>query len=243
MTTLEERQGILEGAKMKADELAALLVSHSLFADCDSTELSEIILRGRYTEYKKNDFLVRQGDSGDSLIIILDGIARTSMVASNGREIVLDYAEAGHVIGEIALLDGGERTADVVAVEEIGGLLLTRDAFETILSMHNSLGLRLLKVMARRLRLMNTMIESDRAFTSGPRLARYLIRLLVEGADEGHLKLDLNQSELGNFAGMSREHINRQLSAWSEAKIIAVEQGKVRVLDVPTLLEIAESAS
>ncbi len=230
-------------SKVKAEELAGILAEHSLFADCDEAELADLILRGHFVEYAKGDELIMQGDPGNSLLILLSGNARTSMIASNGHEIVLDYAEPGQVLGEIALLDGGERTASVTAIEPITALTITRIAFEEILKNHKNMALRLLKVMANRIRTANTMIEGDRAYTSGPRLARYLLRLSVVGAEEGRLKLDLSQSELGNFAGMSREHINRQLSTWSEDGIVSVESGKVRILNHATLSNIANADS
>ena len=228
---------------MKAEELAGILAEHSLFADCDEAELADLILRGHFVEYKKGDDMIVQGDPGNSLLILLSGNARTSMIASNGHEIVLDYAEAGQVLGEIALLDGGERTATVTAIEPTSALTITREAFEDILKKHKNMALRLLNVMANRIRTANSMIEGDRAYTSGPRLARYLMRLSVVGAEEGRLKLDLSQSELGNFAGMSWEHINRQLSAWSEDDIVSVESGKVRILNYGILSSIAEADS
>jgi len=227
---------------MHAAELAGLLASHSLFADCDSNELSDIILRGHYVRFRKGQELMGQGDEGNMLLIILTGFARVSMVASNGHQIVLDYAEPGYVIGEIAFLDGGPRTATVEAMSELTALTLSRPAFDEIIARHSQLALRMLKAMARRLRQANDIIEADRAFTSGPRLARYLLRLMVVGASEGKLKLDLSQSELGTFAGLSREQINRQLSAWSEAGFIELEQGRVRIIDRDVLLEISEAA-
>lgn len=228
---------------MKAEELGEMLAEHSLFADCDEAELADLILRGHFTSYKKGEDLIVQGDPGDSLLVLLSGNVRTSMIASNGHEIVLDYAEPGQVLGEIALLDGGERTASVTAIEPSTVLMITRAAFEEILKKHKNMALRLLRVMASRIRTANTMIEGDRAYTSGPRLARYLLRLSVVGAEEGRLKLDLSQSELGNFAGMSREHINRQLSAWSEDDIVSVESGKLRILNHATLSNIANADS
>jgi CRP/FNR family cyclic AMP-dependent transcriptional regulator len=109
-----------------------------------------------------------QGDDGDNLLIILTGFARVSMVASNGHEIVLDYAEPGYVIGEIAFLDGGPRTASIEALTELTALSLTRPAFEEIAERHVAMPRRMLRVMAKRLRQANDVIEADRAFTSGP---------------------------------------------------------------------------
>ncbi len=228
---------------MKAEELANILAEHSLFADCEEDELSDLILRGHLVQYDKGDDLIMQGDLGETLLILLSGNARTSMIASNGHEIVLDYAEPGQVLGEIALLDGGERTATITALEPCTALSITRDALGEILQKHRNMALRLLKVMASRIRMANSMIEGDRAYTSGPRLARYLLRLSVVGGEEGRLKHDLSQGELGNFAGMSREHINRQLSAWSEDGIVSVESGKVRILNPALLSSIAEADS
>ncbi|WP_205518057.1 Crp/Fnr family transcriptional regulator [Sphingorhabdus sp. Alg239-R122] len=226
---------------MHAEQLAEMLSTHSLFADCGPDELAEIILRGNYMKYDKGHEIMGQGEEGDKLFIMLTGYARTSMIASNGREIVLDYAEAGHVVGEIAFLDGGERTASVHALDNVTALVLTRSAFDEIVSKHQGLAMRLLQSMARRLRQSNSIIEADRAFTSGPRLARYLLRLMLSDPEEERLKLDLSQSELGNFVGLSREQINRQLSSWVESGLIKLDTGRIHILNRDLLLEIAET--
>lgn len=228
---------------MDAQELSALISDYSLFADCAPDELADLIAFGTICNYRKGQDMIVQGDTADNMLLLLTGYARISLLASNGHEIVLDYAEPGQVIGEIALFDGGVRTATVTAIEQSSALSITRGAMEEILSRHGKMAMRLLKSLAQRIRSANSMIEGDRAYTSGPRLARYLLRLSVEGGQDGRLKLDLSQSELGNFAGMSREHINRQLSAWSDDGIIAVESGKVRILRYNYLSEIAEAAS
>jgi len=98
-----------------------------------------------------------------------------------------------------------------------------------------------LQQLARRLRTADQTIESDRAYASGPRLARYLKRLIRKDSVDAEHKVELSQTELGNFAGMSREHINRQLRSWEESGIIALEQGRVRVLDADLLEDISES--
>lgn len=227
---------------MKADQLASLLPQHSIFASCSEEELADIILHGTYQVFKKGKDIVSQGDEGTSLIILLTGTARISMLASNGREIILDYAEPGSVIGEIALLDGGERTASVIALEEVSGLRLSRESFEIIVSRHHGMALRIMRELARRLRQANSTIESDRAYASGPRLARFLGRLSLSGGRDGRLRLDLSQGELGMFAGMSREQINRQLGAWADSGIIALDGGRITILDSTLLSEIAETA-
>ncbi|MFN3470723.1 MAG: Crp/Fnr family transcriptional regulator [Novosphingobium sp.] len=228
---------------MDAARLAEALTAQSLFADCEEAELSDIIARGQVRTFKSGQVLISQGEEGSTLFIVLKGLARVSMVAANGREIILDYAEPGHVLGEIAFLDGGERTATVEAIEPVEALVLSRSAFSDIIERHKGLALRLLKAMARRLRQNNAVIEADRAYTSGPRLARFLLRLMMgEGTGaQNQLKLALSQGELGNFAGMSREQINRQLSAWADNGIVALKGGKVTILDRDALVDVAEA--
>lgn len=227
---------------MKPEQLAALLPERSIFASCGEEALAAVILHGTLQSYAKGKEIMRQGDEGSSLVILLTGTARVSMVSSNGREIILDYAEPGSVIGEIALLDGGERTATVTTLEPAQGLKLSRASFETIAAEHTHLGLCVMRELARRLRQANSTIESDRAYASGPRLARFLQRLSLAGDGEGRLRLDLSQGELGMFAGMSREQINRQLGAWADAGIVAIEGGKIKITDSALLSEIAETA-
>lgn len=228
---------------MDAAKLAEALTAQSLFADCEQAELSDIIARGNVRTYQPGQELMAQGEQGRTLFIVIRGLARVSMLAANGREIILDYAEAGHVLGEIAFLDGGERTASVIAIDPVEALVLTKMAFAEIIDKHKGLSLRLLKAMARRLRQNNAVIEADRAYTSGPRLARFLLRLMMGDSSEtgNQLKIALSQGELGNFAGMSREQINRQLSAWVDNGIVALKGGRVTILDREALTDVAEA--
>lgn len=227
---------------MNAQDLSRLLPANALIAAWDAAELQDLLERATLCPMKKGDVMLHQGDPGDHLIILLDGTIRVSMVASNGREIILDYLEPGSVIGEIALLDGGERTASATALGEGQFLKIGAKAFREALEKHPRMAWRLLQEMARRLRNANNTIEGDRAYASGPRLARTLQRLMQRGTEGTALRLDLSQSELGAFAGISRENINRQLGAWAESGIVALEQGRVRVLDEDVLEEIAMAA-
>jgi CRP/FNR family transcriptional regulator, cyclic AMP receptor protein len=227
---------------MNAAELSALLPDGSLFAACRADELSDLLSLATRHDMKKSQTLLLQGDPGDMLIILLAGNAKVTMVAMNGREITLDYADAGAVLGEIAVLDGGARTASVIALGAGSYLRLTRAGFEAFVERQPGMAWRLMRELARRLRQTNNTIESDRAFASGPRLARFLQRLTLAGSEDGRLRLDLSQSELGSFAGMSRENINRQLSAWADAGVISLNHGRITVLDSNFLSEIASSS-
>jgi len=223
-------------------ELAALLPKSSVFGECDEAQLADLLAVGKIQPTRANEEILTQGDEGTSLIILLDGVVRISMVTPNGREIILDYAEAGAVLGEIAVLDGAPRTASAIAMWPGRLLRLSRTAFEGFIERHPKVAIRLLREMARRLRETDSTIESDRAFTTGPRLARYLNRLTNQKVHGTRLTRDLSQSELGSFVGISRENINRQLAAWATEGVIELTQGKIRIIDADYLTQIAEAA-
>ncbi len=213
----------------------------SLFAGLSADDWQALAARVVPIPFRKGQELLAQGDAGDHLLIMTEGTAKVVMVTASGREIILAYPEAGAVLGEIALLDGGERTASVIATSAGSAWQLGRNALRDFAAGHPDFAWNLMVQLARRLRAADHSIESDRAFASGPRLARYLCRLIRMDDGAAARALDLSQTELGNFAGLSREHVNRQLRGWEEAGIIALDGGKVRVLDTATLAAISES--
>ena len=222
-------------------KLAELQGPDSIFSGLSLEDWSDIASRAVQINFAKGKELLVQGDPGDIMLILTEGTARVSMLTAGGREIVLAYAEPGAVLGEIALLDGGERTASVVATSAGSALQHGRNAMRDFAASHPDFAWSLLQQLARRLRTADQTIESDRAYASGPRLARYLKRLIRKDSVDAEHKVELSQTELGNFAGRSREHINRQLRSWEESGIIALEQGRVRVLDADLLEDISES--
>jgi CRP/FNR family transcriptional regulator, cyclic AMP receptor protein len=226
---------------MTPAELSALLPEGTLFAGCAPEELADLLAAGTLQNVQPNETILRQGDDGDALVLLLEGVVRVSMVTSNGREIILDYAEPGALLGEIALLDGEPRTASTISLWKGRVLRLSRSSFETLVERHPKMALRVMRDMARRLRQTDMTIENDRAFTTGPRLARFLKRL-TESKHGQKLTDDLSQSELGNFVGISRENINRQLSVWAGEGVIELCQGRIRILDPDYLSQIAEAA-
>lgn len=226
---------------MKGSELVELIAPGSLFAGASADELDAIAKRATARSFARGDTIIHQGDAGDCCYILTSGVARVTIIAANGREITLDFLEKGAVAGEIALLDGLDRTASVSAIEPVTALRLDRSAMREIIAERPAFAWQLLGQMAKRLRTANATIEGDRAFASGPRLARSLIRLMATGPDGARLRHQLNQTDLAHFAGMSREQINRQLSIWADSGIIERVHGQVHIVDPELLMDIAES--
>jgi CRP-like cAMP-binding protein len=217
----------------------------SLLKVLQEDELAELLAQARESKAKKGEAIIRQGDDGNALIILLEGQARVTVYSANGREIVLEYAGPGTVLGEIALLDGGARTASVIAMGPVRYLILPRTVFEHVIANNHRIALRIMKELASRLRKTNQTIETDRSYAAAPRLARFLLRLAGD-PDDGALQpagqaIRLSQTELSMFAGISRENINRQLSLWQQDGIVTVEHGGVTIIDRDALEDVADA--
>ncbi|MFT3965746.1 MAG: Crp/Fnr family transcriptional regulator [Sphingobium sp.] len=216
------------------------LPEESLLKVLDPEELTELLAQAREAKARKGEAVIRQGDDGNALLILLEGQARVTVYSANGREIVLEYAGPGTVLGEIALLDGGARTASVIAMGPLRYLTLPRSVFEHVVASNHRIALRLMKELATRLRKANQTIETDRAYAASSRLARFLLRL-ADGNGEHGDAIRLSQTELSMFAGISRENINRQLSLWQQDGIVAVAHGGVTIVDREGLEDIADA--
>jgi CRP/FNR family cyclic AMP-dependent transcriptional regulator len=223
------------------DALLEKLPEHSLLKALNPGELAELLAQARENKARKGDVLIRQGDEGNALLILLEGQARVTVYSANGREIVLEYAGPGTVLGEIALLDGGVRTASVIAMGPVRYLALPRSVFEHVIANNHRIALSLMRELAARLRKANQTIETDRAYAAGPRLARFLLRLADDSSADSEAGIRLSQTELSMFAGISRENINRQLSLWQQDGIVEVVHGGVRICDRDALEDVADA--
>jgi CRP-like cAMP-binding protein len=127
---------------------AELLRGVPLFADCDDRELAEITGLARQTGAAAGTVLVTEGEPGTEFFVVVDGRARVSVEG----EAVADLGP-GSFFGEMALLDGGERTATVTATTAVELLVLARDDFNRMLEVAMpALAPKLLKVVGRRVR-------------------------------------------------------------------------------------------
>src|SRR3546814_10966033 len=98
----------------------------------------------------------------------------------------------------------------------------------------------LMQQLARRLRTADQTIESDRPYASAPRLARYLKRLIRKDVETSH-RVELHQTEPGNFAGMRRTQLNRPLRGWEASAGIALVRERVRVAEPEGLGDISRA--
>ncbi|WP_305989161.1 Crp/Fnr family transcriptional regulator [Roseibium sp. MMSF_3544] len=184
------------------------------------------------------------GAPGQSMMAIAEGTVRVTMLTPSAREITLNDMQAGDVFGEIALLDGGERSANVKALTNCTLVVLERRSLLDVLQRNPELSVRLIELLCQRVRRSDErMIEI--AFLELPvRLARLLLRLTeaAPGSPDRPLKkLSQSQSELASMIGNTRENVNRCLRKWQKADLISLQDGWLIIDDREALEDIATS--
>lgn len=204
--------------------------------------LDRLRQRGHARIYKKKDVVFRFGDPGLTLLIVSSGTAEISVTTAVGQKSILGVAKAGDVLGDIACLDGGPRSADVVALETMEAVEVQRQDVLQLFREDPDSAILVIEALCQKARNASEMFEVQTMQSGQARLAACLLRLLpnaVHGED-GHLAVKASQSWLGAYAGLTRENVNRQLKAWAKDDVARFEKGFVVIEDQDRLKEIAQ---
>lgn len=214
------------------EQRTQLLKSQVLFAQFSDRDIQALLAHSQVKHYAANEPIFAMGSPGDSMMAILHGEVRITSPSADGREVVLNTIYAGEVFGEIALLDGRERTGAATAVTDCELLVLHRRDFLPFLRQNADLCILLLGVLCRRLRNTSEQVGDIAFVTLESRLAKALLRLAPASGEQAHGDtLTITQRELGSMVGGSRERVNRQLRTWEKDGLIELATGMITIRD------------
>ena len=214
-----------------------------LFVRLGDEETDAILAHARVAKYAAGDQIVVKGDPGDSMMAVLNGRVSISVPSPDGRQVVLSVLRDGDIFGEIALLDGKERTADVNALTDCEILIVPRRSLWSLLEHRPDVCIELMLVLCERLRHTNQQVEDLAFLDLKARIAKVLLRLAGESG-AGKMQIEpvavrISQSALGELVGGSRESVNKLLHVWKQSGIVSVEKGAIVIHDTAVLAESA----
>ena len=131
---------------------AEMLKEIPIFALLEQNEREELAAQLELVNYKAGDPIFHIGDPGDAMYIIGSGAVEVFFKNDTGERIVLENAEKGDFFGELAFLEGGSRSASVVAVEATEAYRLKHGNLEKFLAARPHAAMHMLAAMGRRLR-------------------------------------------------------------------------------------------
>ena len=214
-----------------------------LFAGLPPDDLAALGGSLRYRRYARGEIIFLRGDPGESLFLIESGTVKISLTSPDGKEMMLAVLFAGDFFGELALLDGGPRSADALALEACHLATLDRNDFRQFLAEHSSAAGTLLTVLSQRLR-RDAEVVQDAAFLDVPaRVARAILYLAAADGRprEGTIVLGapLTQAALAGMVGATRESVNKWLRFFERQGMIRWDRGRLTVLQVQSLRQRA----
>jgi CRP/FNR family cyclic AMP-dependent transcriptional regulator len=220
------------------DEKRRLFEHHFLFGQLSGGEIDALLTYARAAHYPAGREIYPKGSSGQSVLAVVRGTVKISSPSPAGKEIVLNLINAGEIFGEIALIDGGPRSADATALTDCDLLVLERRDVMPILERHAEICMTLLRVLCQRLRHTSEQVEDVLFRHLESRIAKALLQLTAGGGEPRGLSPDLrlSQRELGNLVGGSRESVNKHLQAWHRAGLIRLARGSIVIRD-PAAIE------
>jgi CRP-like cAMP-binding protein len=177
---------------------------------------------------QRGKIIFSKGDPGLCLFAVFSGIVQIITPSAEGKNAVFNLVREGEVFGEIALLDGGPRTADALAFTDCKLVLIERGQFISVLHTYPEFAIKLLEVVCSRLRRTTEQVEDLMFLDLRSRLGKTLLRLSRLG---GQREIVISQEQLSEIVGMSREMINKQLQVWAKERWIKLARKQITVLD------------
>ena len=234
MTTTTPQFPPQPGTVVFSPGLTARLKRVALFSGLTDEELAPLVQRCRRRTFPPNTALIHQGDPGETLYLLLAGRVAVQRVAPSGEAVHVADCGPDEYFGELSLLDGKPRSADVVTTETADVLMLDRAAFQECLAGSPRMAAGILEVLAARLRHANDQTTSHITQDVTGRLASYLLSALPANAAPetgGLIRLETvhKQREIAQRIGTSRETVNRALARLKQSGVLREKDGHLLV--------------
>lgn len=223
-------------------EAAELLARAPLFGALDEAGRLAVFSEMREANFDAGQMIFTRGDPGTDIHVMVKGRVRVSVLTPDGRELSFAHIEPPSIFGEIAVFDGGVRSADTTAVTKTQTLTLSKAAFSRLLAARPLIAEAAIKMLSGRLRLADEQLEAIALHPIEGRLARFFLAAARQKDPSGKsprvtLSVPISQSELALLVGASRPKVNAAL-ALLEAEGAIARKGSEIVCDVEALASI-----
>jgi CRP-like cAMP-binding protein len=215
------------------EESADLLARVPLFEELSEAELTRIGSVAVPRAFPKGVRVFHEGDNSDACYIVRSGDLRVTREHSDGRAIALATLGPGDIFGELAMLDGGTRSASVETLSDAELLALPATDVRRVIAAHGDIAAKLIIAITRRLRETNERVARQSFQTVPSRVAGVLSQLIAEEftPESQGVTVRMTQADLAQLAGTSRESVSRFLATLERAGVVRVGRGRVTVLE------------
>jgi CRP/FNR family transcriptional regulator, cyclic AMP receptor protein len=219
---------------MAGNDTVELLSRVPLFAELSNKELEQVVSVAIPRSFPKGVRVFHEGDDSDACYVVRSGDLRVTREHSDGRAIALATLSSGDFFGELAMLDGGARSASVETLSDAELLALPAVDMRRVIAAHGEIAAKLIVALTRRLRETNERVARQSFQTVPSRVAGVLAQLIAEEAipeDRDGITIRMTQADLAQLAGTSRESVSRFLATLERAGVVIVGRGRVTIVE------------
>ena len=209
--------------------MVQMLKNVPIFNNLSDEELETVKNHAITRNYPKNSIIINEGDTTDSLYIILEGKVNVYLSDENGKEVILNTQGEGDYFGELALIDDAERSASVMTTEKSTFLVVSKADFKKLLSTHPDIAFNLIQGLTRRVRGLTENVRSLALLDVYGRVAKTLLSLAADENDKLVVQEKLTQQDIANRVGASREMVAKILKDLSIGGYISIDHKRITI--------------
>ena len=200
-----------------------MLENIAIFAGLSQTERQILEQHMVKRTFQKNTVVINEGDEANSLFIIIEGTVKVFLSNEEGREIIINTQGPGDHFGELALLDDEPRSASVMTLSKSSIGVISKADFQSVLSKHPELAIKLLTEMTRRVRLLSDNIKTLALMDVYGRVAKTLLSLAEQVGEVMVIRNRPTQQDIANRIGASREIASGNAVGLPEGQMVTID--------------------
>jgi CRP/FNR family cyclic AMP-dependent transcriptional regulator len=206
-----------------------MLEKVDLFAGATPEELAQIESYTSRRRYPRNTVIVAEGDTNQSLFVIVSGRVKVTLTGADGGEIILRFQGPGEYFGELALLDDAPRSASVIGIEPTELMVLPKAGFERCLVEHPTTAIATIRALTGRVRTLTEEVRALALLDVYGRLSRVLTQLAEDQNGTLVVTQRLTHQEIASMVGSSREMVTRILKELTIGGYVTVGNGSMTI--------------
>lgn len=210
----------------------ATLRTLPMFEQVPDDELENLARASSYRKVSRNTTIVRAGDVTDALYVLISGSIKVLNSDEEGREVILAILGPGEFFGEMGLLDGLPRSANVLATEPCELLVIAKADFRRCLAENFDVALYLMRSLVQRLREADRKIESLALMDVFGRVAKLLLEFSAVQDGRRVVTRKLTKQDIAKMIGASREMVSRVMKDLEGSGYIEIRDGRIFLNEV-----------
>lgn len=189
---------------------------------------------GSVRHFKKGETIYHQGDTAKTFCYLKKGTVKVFMTSVDGNEKTLNTATHGEILGEGAFFDKKPRVSSAIAVTDSQVVMIDEQTLIKLFGEYPVLAFELLEILANRIRLLSSQLDSMTFLQADARI----VRILLQNESDGIIKL--THEEIADVVGVSRVTVSKILARLAKKGILLTEYRKIIIKDKQYLEEISK---